>query len=106
MIYYHDSGLAGGNVALSREIETGRIALNLTATANANLNANLNLGIFNATYVFATPVLGGRASVGLMGIFGGDTASFAGLLTGTLSGCSVPFSRFDEITSSLTAFGD
>ena len=109
VIYYHDSVSAGGNVALARDIEIGRIPANLTATANANLNANLNLGIFNATYVFATPMLGGQASAGLMGIYGSNSTSLAGLVTGTLTGPgggSTAFSRFDEITSSLTAFGD
>jgi len=108
VIYYHDSVSAGGDVARSREIEIGRIPANLTATLNANLNANLNLGFFNASYVFATPVLGGQASASLLGIYGSNTTSLAGLLTGTLStpGGSVPFSRFDAISSSLTAFGD
>ncbi len=107
-IYYHTSVSAGGNVALAREIEIGRIPANLTATLNANLKANADLGLLNATYVFATPVLGGQASASLTGIYARNDTSLAGTLTGTLAtpGGSIPFSRSDSISSSITGFGD
>ncbi|WFU45010.1 transporter [Bradyrhizobium sp. CB82] len=107
-IYYHTSVSAGGDVARAREIQIGRIPANLTATLNANVNANVDLGLLNATYVFATPVLGGQASASLIGIYGANTTSLNGLLTGTLATPlgSIPFSRFDSISDSLTAFGD
>lgn len=103
-IYYHTSVSAGGNVALAREIEAGRVPVNFTGTLNANLKADLDLGLFNASYAFATPVLGGRATASLTGLYGGNTTSVSGLLTGTLGPRS--FSRFDAISDSLTAFGD
>jgi hypothetical protein len=81
----------------------------LTATVNARLNANLPLEIITPTYVFATPFLGGQASVGLMGIYGHNDTSIAGTLSGTLAlpgGGAVPFARSDSINSSLTGFGD
>ena len=109
IIYYHDSVSAGGNVALAREIEIGQIAANVNARANANVNANVNLGFAAATYVFATPVLGGQASASLLGTYGSNSTSLAGSLTGTLTGPGggmVPISRFDSISSSLVAFGD
>jgi hypothetical protein len=109
-IYYHDSVSAGGNVALAREIEIGRIPANLTANFNANINANVNLGFVAATYVFATPVLGGQASASLLGAYGNNSTSLAGSLSGTLAfpgGVTASFpTRFDTIDSSLTAFGD
>jgi hypothetical protein len=109
-IFYHDSVSANGNVALAREIEIGRIPANLTANFNANINANVNLGFVAATYVFATPVLGGQASASLLGAYGNNSTSLAGSLTGTLAlpgGVTAPFpTRFDSISSSLTAFGD
>ncbi len=107
-IYYHTSVSAGRDVARAREIEIGRIPANLTATLNANLNANVDLGLLNATYVFASPVLGGQASLGLMGIYGANTTSLAGTLTGTLATPlgSIPFSRFDAISDSVMGFGD
>ncbi|MBR1279089.1 transporter [Bradyrhizobium sp. AUGA SZCCT0283] len=107
-IYYHTSVSAGGDVARAREIQIGRIPANLTATLNANVNANVDLGLLNATYVFATPVLGGQASASLIGIYGANTTSLNGLVTGSLStpGGSIPFSRFDSISDSITGFGD
>lgn len=107
-IYYHTSVSAGGEVARAREIETGRIPANLTATLNAKLNADVDLGLLVGTYVFATPVLGGQASATLMGMYGANTTSLAGSLTGTLSTPlgSIPFSRFDSISDSIVGFGD
>lgn len=107
-IYYHTSVSAGADVARAREIQIGRIPVNLTATLNANVNANVDLGLLNATYVFATPVLGGQASASLIGIYGANTTSLNGLVTGSLStpGGSIPFSRFDSISDSITGFGD
>jgi hypothetical protein len=109
VVYYHDTVSAGGNVALSREIELGRIPANLNATANANINANVNLGLMAATYTFATPVLGAQASASLLGVYGANTTDLAGSLAGTLTGPGggvVPFSRFDSISSSIVGFGD
>jgi hypothetical protein len=107
-IYWHDSVSAGGDVARAREIEIGRIGANVTANLSANLKSNLDLDFLIGTYTFATPVLGGQASASLMGVFGQNSTSLAGPLTGTIStpGGSLPFSRFDSIDSSLTAFGD
>lgn len=107
-IYYHTSVSAGGDVARAREIEIGRIPANLTATLNAKLNADVDLGLLVGTYVFATPVLGGQASATLMGVYGANTTSLAGLLTGTLSTPlgSIPFSRSDSISDSIVGFGD
>ena len=95
-------------MARAREIQIGRIPVNLTATLNANVNANVDLGLLNATYVFATPVLGGQASASLIGIYGANATSLNGLVTGSLStpGGSIPFSRFDSISDSVTGFGD
>jgi hypothetical protein len=109
LIYYHDSVSAGGNVALAREIEIGRIPANLSATVNANVNANVNFGFMAATYVFATPVLGAQASASLLGAYGANSTSLAGSVTGTLTGpggLGIPFSRFDSIDSSILGFGD
>src|SRR6266576_6627700 len=61
-IYYHTSVSAGADVARSREFTLGRVPANLTVNANLNLsiNATGNLGFVIPSYVFATPVLGGR----------------------------------------------
>lgn len=108
-IYYHDSVSAAGDVARAREFELGRVPVGLTASFAGNVNANVDIGFVAATYTFATPVLGGQASVSLLGAYGNNSTTLAGTLSGNLTGPGggmIPFSRFDSISSSLTAFGD
>jgi hypothetical protein len=108
-IYYHDSVSAGGNVALAREFELGRIPANFTGTASANVNASVNFDLFAITYTFATPVLGAQASFGFLSAYGANSTSLAGTLAGTVTGPlggAVPFSRSDAINSTIVAFGD
>ncbi len=87
-IYYHTSVSAGADVARSREFTLNRVPANLTVNANLNLNINAtgNLGFVLPTYVFATPVLGGQASVSLLAAYGVVGTSLAGTLSGVLTG--------------------
>ena len=111
-IYYHTSVSAGGNVALSREFQIGQVPANLTLTArlNASLNATGDLGIVIPTYVFATPVLGGQASVGLVTSYGVVGTTLAGQLSGSVTGPgggSIPFGpRSDTFSDTTWGFGD
>jgi hypothetical protein len=109
-IYYHTTVSAGGDVALAREIQIGRIPANLTANLNASLNATGDLGLFVPTYVFESPVLGGQAAVSLLTSYDTTSASLARALTGTLSlpgGITIPFGpRFDSISNTAWGFGD
>jgi hypothetical protein len=71
---------------------------------NANLNLNVNatgdLGLVLPSYVFATPALGGQASVSLLAAYGVVGTSLAGTLSGviTTSFGNVPFTRSDTIS--------
>jgi hypothetical protein len=107
-IYYHTSVSAGGDVARAREVQIGRIPVNLSANLNANVNATGDLGIVIPSYVFATPVLGGQFSLGAVLSYGRVSTSLSGTLTGTLTtpGGSIPFNRFDSISDSVWGFGD
>jgi hypothetical protein len=108
-VYYHTSVSAGGDVALAREFAIGRVPANLTASLNANLNATGDLAFVVPSYAFATPVLGGQAAVSMATIFGRTPASLAGTLSGSLAGpggISIPFTRSDSISDSVTGFGD
>jgi hypothetical protein len=109
-IYYHTTVSAGGDVALAREFQIGRIPANLRANLNASLNATGDIGLFAPSYVFATPVLGGQASMSLLAAYGTTSASLAGTLTGSFTGpggATIPFGpRFDSISNSAWGFGD
>jgi hypothetical protein len=94
--YYHTSVSAQGDIARSKEITVGRFPLNLSATVSANVDAKVDLGLFAASYAFATPVFGGQASVGLMGVYGRNSTSLNGTINGALTlpgGASIPFSQ-------------
>jgi hypothetical protein len=107
-IYWHDSVSAAGDVARARDITLGRVPANLTASFTGNVNANLDLGLLAGTYTFATPVLGAQASFALLGVYGSNSSTLAGTLSGQLATPlgTLPFSRFDSIDSSIMAFGD
>ena len=87
-IYYHTSVSAGADVARSREFTLNRVPANVTLNANLNLNINsiANLGFVIPSYTFATPVLGGQASVSLMAAYGVVGTSLAGTLSGVATG--------------------
>jgi len=106
--YYHTSVSAGGDVARAREITIGRIPINLNANLSATLNAPPDLGWAMPLYTFATPVLGGQASAGVLGMYGRVSTSLAGTLAGTLTTPlgTVPFARSDSISDAVWGFGD
>jgi hypothetical protein len=109
-IYYHTSVSAGADVARAREFTLGRVPANLTVNANLNLNVNAtgNLGFVIPSYVFATPVLGGQASVSLIGAYGVVGTTLAGTLSGVVTTPvgNVPFARSDAISDTTWGFGD
>src|SRR5258708_11805750 len=110
-IYYHTSVSAGGDVARAREFTLGRVPGNVTVNANLNLSVNAtgDLGFVIPTYVFATPVLGGQASVSLVSAYGVVSTTLAGQLAGSLTGPgggSIPFMRSDSISDTTLGFGD
>ena len=76
---------------------------------NANVKATADLGLFASNYAFATPVFGGQASVGLMGVYARTNTSLAGTLSGTVTlpgGATIPFARSDSISDSVSGLGD
>jgi len=109
-IYYHTSVSGGSDVSLEREFELRNIPANVTVSANANLNLNGtgDLGIPFLNYVFATPVLGGQASLGVASAYGRVSSSVTGTLSGTITTPlgSRSFARSDSISQSVWGFGD
>jgi hypothetical protein len=106
--YYHTTVSGGGDVGLSREFQLRRIPVGVAATLSGSVHSTGDLGILDPTYTFATPVFGGQATLGLMGIYGNVSTNLNGALTGTISagGVTLPFARTDSFSDSVTAFGD
>ncbi len=108
-IYYHTTVSAGAEVARAREFSIGRLPVNLSANLNLNAKAQADLALSISTYVFATPVLGGQAAVGLLGVYGRNNVLLEGTLSAALTlpgGAVIPFSRSNSISNSVTGFGD
>src|ERR1700755_3412128 len=110
-IYYHTSVSAGGDVARAREFQIGQGPTHVTLAArlSASVNATGDLGFVIPTYVFATPVFGGQASVSLISAYGVVSTTLAGQLAGSITGPggnSIPFLRYDDINNTTWGFGD
>ena len=101
---YYDSLAASGNVAASREITIGRFNPTVNVNLNVNVNAKLDLELINPSYVFATPVLGGQLTVGMMGVVGTNNTALDGTLT--LAAGPLAIMRQGSISETTTSFGD
>jgi len=101
--YYHTSVSAGADVARAREITIGRIPITANANLSAALDAKADLGWALPMYTFATPVLGGQATVGVLGLYGRVSTSLAGTLAGNLATPlgTFPFTRSDSISDAV-----
>jgi len=106
--YYHTSVSAGADVARSLDIRIGRIPINLNANVSATVDARADLGWAMPLYTFTTPVLGGQATVGVLGLYGRVSTSIAGTLAGTLTTPlgTTPFASSANTSDSVSGFGD
>jgi hypothetical protein len=103
-VYYHTSLSASGAVAAARQIQVGRFPATVNVSLNASLTAQADAILLNPSYTFATPVLGGQLTLGMVGVFGRVTADINGTLT-TVTGPIVG-TRMGSIGDSLTSVGD
>ncbi len=83
-IYYHTTVNASGAAAVSREFQVGRFSPTVNINLNVALAGQADLQFIAPTYTFAQPVLGGQLSATVAGIWGRNSASVAGTLTGPL----------------------
>src|SRR5450755_1967398 len=98
VIDYHTSVNASGAAAAAREVQIGRFSPNVNVNLNVALSGQADLAFIAPTYTFASPVLGGQLSMTLAGIYGRNSASIAGTLTGPL-GNTFTGTRQDALVS-------
>lgn len=103
-IFYFTNVSAAGNVAAARQATIGRFNPTVAVSLDATLRARIPADFLNATYVFATPVLGGQLAMGMTGAFGHPTASITGTLTGLVGG--LPVLRAGTIDDGRMALAD
>lgn len=103
-VVYQTDVRASGAVAAARQITVGRFNPTVNVDLNVNLHARVSADFVNATYVFASPVLGGQLAVGMTGALGYPTVSLDGTLTASVGGLTT--TRSGSITDGRQAFGD
>jgi hypothetical protein len=109
-INYFDTVSAGGSVARAREFSIGDVPASFKGNVSANVRATIDLGLIDATYTFAAPVLGGRASIGLLAFPGFNSTALNGHVDGVVTSPStvgaLPFSKYAHFSQSTVGFGD
>ena len=108
-IYYHTSVSGNGALGLAKEFEIKNIPFSFSGQANLNVKGTGDLGFVIPTYVFATPVLGGQASVSLAEAYGTPASSLDGTVTGTVTGPlgnTISFMKSGSINNSMYGFSD
>jgi hypothetical protein len=103
-IFYNTNVSASGNAALAREITIGQFNPAINVSVNANVRSEVPLLVGIPTYVFATPVLGGQASVSVLGLVGNNDTALNATFTGTVG--PIPFSRTISLEQSTFGNGD
>ena len=103
-VFYFTDVSASGAVAAARQATVGRFSPTVAVDLNATLRARIPADFLNATYVFATPVLGGQLAMGMTGVFGRPTVSVDGTLTTLVGG--VPTTRLGSVDDGRMALGD
>lgn len=103
-IYYHTAVGASGSVASARQITLGKLNPAVNVSLDANIGARADLLLLNPSYTFATPVLGGQLSIGVMAIAGRNHTTLDGIITAGVGGFTT--TRAGAIDSTLTDFGD
>ena len=103
-VNYYTNVSASGNAAVSKEITIGQFNPALNASINANVSARADIGFFAPTYVFATPFLGGQASVSVLAAYGQNSTALNGTIAGTIG--PIPFTRTIGLSQTTDGLGD
>jgi hypothetical protein len=103
-VYYHTAVSASGAVAAARQIQVGKFPVTANVSLNASLTAQADAVLLNPSYTFATSVLGGQLTLGVVGVFGRVAANIDGALTTVTS--PIVGTRMGSIGDSLTSVGD
>src|SRR5271170_6206093 len=103
-INYFTPVAASGSVAAAREITIGKFSPTVNVNLNANLNTKFETVLLNPSYVFATPILGGQLTLGMLAFVADNSTALNGSLT-VASGPSA-IMRQGSISQTTTGFGD
>jgi len=103
-IFLYESVTGGGNIAFARQVSSGNISANFNGNLNASLAGRADLYLAAPTYVFASPVLGGQASVSVAIPYGKSYGAVDATLTGSVG--PIGFTVSKGASDAVTGFGD
>ena len=103
-IFYNTNVSASAAAAVSREIAIGQFNPALNVSVSANVHANVSAEMVIPTYTFATPFLGGQASVSLLGLYGVNDTRLNATVAGTVG--PVPFTKAIDVEQNTAGVGD
>jgi hypothetical protein len=103
-INYYTNVSGSGDVAVSKEITIGQFNPAINASINANVSARADIGLIAPSYVFATPVLGGQASVSLLASYGQNSTALNGTIAGAIG--PIPFMKTIDLSQTTDGLGD
>jgi len=105
-IYYHDDVSASGNAAVARAIRLGELPkATVSVSGSANVHALFDAGFVIPSYVFATPFLGGQASVALLIAYANNNTSLNGTVNASVDNVNF-FSTSIAQQQDTMGFGD
>lgn len=103
-IFYNTNVSASGNAAVAREITIGQFNPAINASVSANVHTDFPLYVGIPSYVFETKVLGGQASVSVLGLAANNDTALNATVTGTVG--PIPFSRTINLDQNTFGLGD
>jgi hypothetical protein len=103
-IFYHTDVSASGAVAVSRQITIGQFNPNVDVSVAARLQAPPSLVLYVPSYTFATPILGGQATILALQGVGRAQASIDALIEASVGPFSV--TRSVHVFDSRFGFSD
>ncbi|MEW6436846.1 MAG: transporter [Pseudomonadota bacterium] len=103
-VFYVPSVGAGGSVVFARQVTRGDLTVNFNGNLNARLDGRADLYLGLPSYTFASPILGGQASVAMIIPFGGSEAGVNATLNGSAGPLGFNVSR--GTSGDVLGFGD
>jgi hypothetical protein len=103
-VYYHSPVNGGGDIAISRQVPIAGVLTKVPLDLDLHVSVDADLVLSAPSYVFASPILGGQASIGVIIPYGRNRVSVDQTLIGPRG--IIPFAFGGPMTDAVTGVGD
>jgi hypothetical protein len=103
-VYYHSPVNGGGDISIARQVPIAGVPTKVPLNLDLRVSVASNLALSIPSYVFASPVLGGQASIGLIIPYGSNRVSIDQTLIGPRG--TVPFAFGGPSSDAAIGVGD